>query len=171
MPGPIDKLKRSLCDDGADFRADQLGEIDISGSVPSRLAIAEGDELVATATDAGEIDVWSVSTRFRRHSFMVQRPVQAIAFLDPDNLLVLSGNPGAATIWNIDPAAQVARACRVAGRDLSRDEWREYAGHNFPFVDTCAAIGVTNNKRIDPSMGPLPPASPSTRASSAPGQR
>lgn len=170
-PRPIDKLKRSLCDVGADFRADQLGEIDISGAVPSRLAIAEGDDLVATAMDAGEIYVWSVSTRLRRQSFKVQGPVQDIAFLDPDKLLVRSGNPSVAAIWDMDPKSQAARACRVAGRDLSRDEWREYAGDNFPFLDTCGPTTVTNGKRrIEASMGPLPPASPSARAASSAGQ-
>ena len=33
---------------------------------------------------------------------------------------------GTGIVWNVDPAAWEAQACRVAHRDLTRAEWRDF---------------------------------------------
>ena len=38
--------------------------------------------------------------------------------------------------WDTDPAAWVAFACQVAGRNLGADEWREVFGSE-PYRKTC----------------------------------
>jgi WD40 repeat protein/tRNA A-37 threonylcarbamoyl transferase component Bud32 len=47
--------------------------------------------------------------------------------ISPDGrrLLTTHGN-GKATIWNIDPASWSQRACRLANRALTREEWEEF---------------------------------------------
>jgi len=40
---------------------------------------------------------------------------------------VTSGN-GEAAIWNIDPEAWPERACAIANRALTRQEWQKFLG-------------------------------------------
>ena len=47
--------------------------------------------------------------------------------LSPDGrrLLMTSGN-GQGAVWNIDPVTWAQRACTLANRTLSREEWEEF---------------------------------------------
>jgi hypothetical protein len=48
-----------------------------------------------------------------------------------------SADNGLPLVWNMDPASWQATACRIAGRNLSQAEWKQYrAGH--PYRTTCA---------------------------------
>ncbi len=40
-------------------------------------------------------------------------------------------------IWDLDPASWVAAACRLAGRNLTRQEWATHIGALAPFRSTC----------------------------------
>ncbi len=46
---------------------------------------------------------------------------------------------GAATIrlWDISPQSSSERACRIAGRNLSMDEWVQFIGSERPYERTC----------------------------------
>ena len=43
----------------------------------------------------------------------------------------------ASKIWDLDPAAWTAAACRVAGRNLTREEWASNIGDLTPYRPTC----------------------------------
>jgi len=52
--------------------------------------------------------------------------------------LVLGTNDGHGLLWDLDPRHWAARACRVAGRNLTRKEWNQYLpGRDYH--RTCAA--------------------------------
>jgi WD40 repeat protein len=58
--------------------------------------------------------------------------------LSPDGrVLVTAYGDGHVVIWDVDPAAWQQRACALAGRNLTRDEWRQYLGSR-PYEMTCA---------------------------------
>ncbi|GAA1818044.1 BTAD domain-containing putative transcriptional regulator [Agromyces neolithicus] len=44
----------------------------------------------------------------------------------PDGLEVALSTPEGVMVWDIDPEHQFEFACRIAGRDLSENEWRTY---------------------------------------------
>ncbi|MET1061185.1 MAG: WD40 repeat domain-containing protein, partial [Nocardioides sp.] len=56
-----------------------------------------------------------------------------------DDELVLSGGDQPGHRYPLDPAVWLATACRIAGRDLTRDEWRTYLPDR-PYRRTCAEI-------------------------------
>ena len=43
-------------------------------------------------------------------------------------------------IWDLDPDSWVEAACRVAGRNLTENEWNEYLGDLAPYRLTCPSI-------------------------------
>jgi hypothetical protein len=60
-----------------------------------------------------------------------------VARFDPDGKHLLTEyQSGQAYLWDVDPAAWEARACQVAGRNLSQDEWREFLPDR-PYQPVC----------------------------------
>ena len=50
----------------------------------------------------------------------------APAVLRPDGLELALSMPDGVMVWDIDPEHQFEDACRIAGRDLTENEWRTY---------------------------------------------
>jgi len=40
-------------------------------------------------------------------------------------------------VWDLRPASHQAAACRMAGRDLTRDEWAAHLGELGEYRSTC----------------------------------
>jgi WD40 repeat protein len=60
------------------------------------------------------------------------------AFSKDDKRLLVDGDDGAILTWTLDPRSWVAAACRLAGRPLTEQEWRNYLP-NRPFEPVCAS--------------------------------
>jgi hypothetical protein len=59
-----------------------------------------------------------------------------LAYLDDGRTLVADG-PNGAIFLDMDPRAWLATACRLAGRDLTREEWTAYLSDE-PYRRTCS---------------------------------
>ena len=60
-------------------------------------------------------------------------------FLTADGQTLLSQVADGIAVWDLRPAEQAAKACAIAGRELTPEEWSTY----FPDeeqIDTCAAL-------------------------------
>jgi hypothetical protein len=62
-------------------------------------------------------------------------PLPDVVFLD-DTTLVTSSVDGSVTFWGMSADAWIGRACDLAGRNLTHDEWDRYVGG--PYETTCA---------------------------------
>ena len=85
-----------------------------------------GERLVTGGTD-GKVRLWDVATRTPIGTSLpgfANTPVWA-AFAAGDRRVVAT-DPTRGLRWDIRPAAWARRACRVAGRRLSRAEWAEF---------------------------------------------
>ena len=60
------------------------------------------------------------------------------AFSADNSQLLFAGETGTVASWNLDPVSWVAAACRIAGRDLTQQEWRTYLPDR-PFEPVCAS--------------------------------
>ena len=58
------------------------------------------------------------------------------AFSADGSSLTLAGIEGSVLTWSLDPRSWVATACRLAGRDLTEQEWRSYLGER-PYEPVC----------------------------------
>jgi WD40 repeat protein len=59
------------------------------------------------------------------------------AFSNDNKRLTFAGINGSVLTWNLDHRLWIAAACRLAGRALTEQEWRNYLP-NRPFVRLCA---------------------------------
>ena len=62
-----------------------------------------------------------------------QDMVNSLAFSPDGKTLISSSRDGTILRWNVDPEAWIQRACRIAGRALSADEWRTFAGVSIAY--------------------------------------
>ena len=60
-------------------------------------------------------------------------------YLRPDGRELLVNMRDGVAVWDLDPDAQFDAACRLAGRNLTREEWATYFGAIAPYRETCPA--------------------------------
>jgi WD40 repeat protein/DNA-binding SARP family transcriptional activator len=93
------------------------------------------------ADAAGDVLLWDVRTRSTIGD-AVPGPVadrNAAASFTPDGRsVVVVSDTGAGWVWDVDPSDWLARACQVAGRSLTRQEWQELLPDR-PYHATCGS--------------------------------
>jgi WD40 repeat protein len=66
---------------------------------------------------------------------------RAVAFTSDGARLASVGLDGRVLLWEARPAAWRERACRVANRNLTSDEWKKYLGQR-PYHETCPGLAA-----------------------------
>jgi len=62
----------------------------------------------------------------------------AASFTPDGHSVVVVSDTGAGWVWDVDPSDWLARACQVAGRNLTRQEWQEFLADR-PYHATCGS--------------------------------
>ncbi len=104
-------------------------QLQLHSSIIRSLAFAPLDDLLAVGHSDGTIVVWDLQSRtpwapLRTHS----SGVAALAFKPDGSRLASGDNSGTVAVWNLEEALDVFEdaACDMAGRNLSREEWRGF---------------------------------------------
>jgi len=84
---------------------------------------------LVTLSDDGKLRLWDVALRKLIGAPLPGSNTGGSVDYFPDGKHVLGDfQSGTGIIWNVDPAAWKAQACRVAHRNLSPPEWTEFLG-------------------------------------------
>jgi len=92
------------------------------------LAFSPDDFLLAAGNNVGEIIMLDMGTLSRFGNAFIGGvvAVTSLAF-SPDSLSLASGSQaGTVTLWDLDVEQWQARACELAGRNLTQSEWDKY---------------------------------------------
>jgi WD40 repeat protein len=94
------------------------------------LASASGDKTVI---------LWDVGTRQQLGSPLIghKGDVWSAAFSPDGKMLVSGGNDETVILWDVSLESWKARACSIANRNLTMDEWRTHFGPDSPYRRTC----------------------------------
>lgn len=85
-----------------------------------------GKTLVSSSSD-GKLRLWDLETRKLIGAPLPGSTVGGSAAFFPDGKHVLGVfESGTGIVWNVDPGAWKATACRIAHRELTRTEWDEF---------------------------------------------
>jgi WD40 repeat protein len=103
------------------------------------VAFSPVGQMIATGSYDNTIILWDAATYqplgkpLKGHINFLQ----SIAFSKEGNMLVSNGSDGAVIVWDTNPAAWLERACRIANRNLTEEEWISLIGPDVPYHKTC----------------------------------
>ena len=95
------------------------------------------DDTILATGGSGGVLLWDVATGRRLGDPLPAPGNTAIVFDIAGRTLITGSDAGDVVVWTIDPDRWDELACGVAGRPLSRDEWRRYLGDR-PYQAACA---------------------------------
>ncbi len=107
------------------------GAITLDFSPDGRILAVSGFEPVAS--------LWDVATGARIGPTLTAGSRRAEIDLSPDGRrLLLTHADGRGAIWDVDPVSWAQRACRLANRTLTPEEWEEFLPGR-PYEPACAS--------------------------------
>jgi WD40 repeat protein len=102
---------------------------------------------LASGSGDGTIILWDVSARQPIGQLLAghKSAVGSVAF-SPDGKMLASGSEDATLIlWDVNVESWKARACYVANRNLTREEWARYIDSNpATYRATCLGLPLDN---------------------------
>jgi hypothetical protein len=109
------------------------------GEINSLQFSRDGSLQLATANDE-TASLYDVATGTRLGDPVpTAAPLVVPAFLRPDGLAMAVTVEDGVAVWDLDPDHQFEAACRIAGRELTAEEWATYLGGTEQ-VATCAEV-------------------------------
>jgi WD40 repeat protein len=103
------------------------------GGALSRVAFGPDGTVLATTDHNSNVHLWDVATRRQIGRPLTGHRLDAIGvtFVDGGDTLVTSSADGSLIFWDLRPASWEAKACQLAGRNLTRDEWDQFVGGDY----------------------------------------
>lgn len=113
-----------------------------NGTLTTVVISPDEKTLASTGLKSGDLTLWDVASRRALNvpvNFgMNTTELEAFGFSADGKRLLVKGDDGFSVI-EVDPKSWMQRACRIANRNLTCDEWHTYVGAQ-PYEKTCPGL-------------------------------
>lgn len=101
------------------------------------------------------IVLWSVDRQAAMATLEANASTLALAFTRDGKQLISGHSNGDIVRWDADPAGWPQRACAIAHRNLTHEEWTAAVGERLPYRAPCPGLPLPKPMRADqrPSIG------------------
>lgn len=107
-----------------------------AGEVASRSFSPDGS-ILTTSGSEGTTALWDVRSGKQIGPPLTGPPSPAVAAFDPTgHTLATAFQDGTVLLWDVDPASWLKRACAIAGRRLTQQEWQDFLPGR-PYQPSC----------------------------------
>ena len=104
-----------------------------------RVLFSPDGRILSSATQRDQIRLWDVegSGVFDTVLKGNQTAITAMAFSGDSKFLVSGADDGLIVLWDLSETSWRERACRMANRNMTKEEWIDYVGDSTPFEMLC----------------------------------
>jgi WD40 repeat protein len=107
------------------------------GGLLLSVSFSPDGSMLATSGSDGTAALWDAGSAKQIGALLPGLPGPAVAAFDPTgHTLATAFHDGTVLLWDVDPASWRARACAVAGRRLTPQEWQEFLPDR-PYQPSC----------------------------------
>ena len=104
-----------------------------------RVLFSPDGRILSSTSQIDQIRLWDVE---RSGIFDVilkghQAKVTSMVFSGDSKLLVSGGEDGLIVLWDLSETSWQERACRIANRNMTKEEWNDYVGESKPYELLC----------------------------------
>jgi WD40 repeat protein len=93
--------------------------------------------ILATSGNDGTMTLWDYGSAKKIGAPLTGPPSPAVTAFDPTgHTLAAAFQDGTVLLWDVNPASWLKRACTVAGRRLTQQEWRDFLPAR-PYQPSC----------------------------------
>jgi WD40 repeat protein len=122
--------------------------LDTRGShAPTGIAYSPDGKLLAYA--AGElrftIVLWDLERAEPRGALRASATTLSMAYTPDGRQLVTGHSNGEVASWDVDLDGWPRRACEIANRNLTRDEWQAFVGEPLPYRAVCPGLAFPSD--------------------------
>jgi WD40 repeat protein/DNA-binding SARP family transcriptional activator len=109
------------------------------GGMVLSVSFSPDGSMLATSGSDGTAALWDTSSAKQIGAPLTGPPGPTVAAFDPTgHTLATAFHDGTVLLWDVDPASWRARACAVAGRRLTPQEWQQFLPDR-PYQPSCQA--------------------------------
>jgi WD40 repeat protein len=123
----------------------QLDTMGLSGAA-SMAYSPDGRTLAYTAGEFRfNIVLWDATNARPRGALGASATTLSMVFTPDGKRLVTGHSNGSVVVWDADLDAWPKRACEIANRNITQEEWKTFVGEDLPFRATCADLPLGTN--------------------------
>ena len=121
---------------------ERVAQIDFANQgLPQQATFDPTGTRLAVTFDTAKTVTYDVATGETIGSALPAAPLASATFLDPDTLVLAAKDSTAVLVWHLDGNTLRTQACRAAGRNLTRAEWKAFGPRGASYRLTCPQFG------------------------------